>query len=68
MEDVFVDDISNVESDAREEITLPGWLFEMILHGSSNRSTSMRSGCAPDRCASDHATVPQALTRRRLRI
>ena len=33
MEDVFCDDTSNLEPDAREEITFSGWLADMIVHG-----------------------------------
>jgi hypothetical protein len=33
MKDVFFDDTSNLESDAREEITFTGWLTDMILRG-----------------------------------
>jgi len=33
MEDVFCDDTSNLEPDAREEITFSGRLADMIVHG-----------------------------------
>jgi hypothetical protein len=33
MKDVFFDDTSNLESDAREEITFTGRLTDMILRG-----------------------------------
>jgi len=33
MEDVFCDDTSNLEPDARDEITFSGWPADMIVHG-----------------------------------
>jgi len=43
MEDVFCDDTSNLEPDARDEITFSGWPADMIVHGVFEPLESARS-------------------------